>query len=75
MGWLIIVAIKPMMVALSPAMLMWLIAGGLAYTFGTIFYMSKRIPYTHAIWHGFVLLGSACHFVAVSLQVLAIPAL
>jgi hemolysin III len=61
-----------MMTALSPAMLGWLIAGGLAYTLGTVFYMSKRIPYTHAIWHGFVLLGSGCHFVAVSLQVLTV---
>ena len=73
MGWLIMFAIKPMMSAVSPATLYWLIAGGLAYTLGTIFYMSKRIPYTHAIWHGFVLLGSSCHFVAVSLQVLTVP--
>ena len=63
-------AIKSLIVAIYPATLYWLIAGGLAYTLGTIFYMSKRIPYTHAIWHGFVLLGSSCHFVAVSLQVL-----
>jgi hemolysin III len=70
MGWLIVFAIKPLMIAISPATLYWLIAGGLAYTLGTIFYMSKRIPYTHAIWHGFVLLGSSCHFIAVSLQVL-----
>lgn len=72
MGWLIIVAIKPLMAALTPAMLGWLFAGGASYTLGTVFYMSKRIPYTHAIWHGFVLLGSSCHFVAVSLQVLTV---
>jgi hemolysin III len=74
MGWLIVFAAKPMISALSPATIYWLLAGGLAYTLGTIFYMSKRIPYTHAIWHGFVLLGSACHYVAVSLQVLSLPA-
>ena len=49
----------------------WLLAGGLSYTLGTVFYMSKRIPFAHAIWHGFVLLGSACHFVAVTHQVTA----
>ena len=51
------------------ATLVWLLAGGLAYTFGTIFYMNKGIPYSHAIWHGFVLLGSGCHFIAVAMQV------
>jgi hemolysin III len=53
--------------------LLWLLAGGLAYTLGTLFYMSKR-RHAHAIWHGFVLTGSACHFVAVSMQVLGKPA-
>jgi hemolysin III len=48
----------------------WLLAGGLAYTLGTVFYLSRRIPFSHAIWHGFVLLGSACHFVAVTQHVL-----
>jgi hemolysin III len=72
MGWLVVFAIKPLFAALSPATLGWLLAGGLAYTLGTLFYMSRRM-YTHAIWHGFVLLGSVCHFVAVSLQVLVMP--
>lgn len=69
MGWLAVVAIKPFVNAVPAATLGWLLAGGLAYTGGTIFYMSKR-PRAHAIWHGFVIAGSACHFVAVSMQVL-----
>ena len=65
MGWLIVVAVKPMMNSLSAFTLQWLLAGGLFYTLGTVFYMAKKIPYSHSIWHGFVIAGSACHFVAV----------
>ena len=43
----------------------WLVAGGLAYTAGAGFYLAKRVPYNHAIWHMFVLAGSAMHFIAV----------
>ena len=71
MGWLAIVAIVPMVQALSTAILLWLLAGGLLYTAGTLFYHRHALPYAHAIWHGFVLGGSTCHFVAVSLQVLS----
>jgi hemolysin III len=69
MGWMAVLAIKPFLRQIPPDTLGWLLAGGLAYTLGTVFYMSKRIPFAHAIWHGFVLLGSACHFVAVTHQV------
>jgi hemolysin III len=69
MGWMAVLAIKPFLRQIPPDTLAWLLAGGLAYTLGTVFYMSKRIPFAHAIWHGFVLLGSACHFVAVTHQV------
>ena len=69
MGWMAVLGIKPFLALVPMSTLLWLLAGGLAYTFGTLFYMSKR-SYSHAIWHGFVLLGSACHFVAVSMQVL-----
>lgn len=65
MGWLAIVAIKPMIDALSTAELSWILAGGLAYTAGVPFYMWKSRRYTHAIWHLFVLAGVACHFIAV----------
>jgi len=74
MGWMAVVAIKPMLALVPMPTLLWLLAGGIAYTLGTIFYMSKR-RHAHAIWHGFVLLGSACHFVAVSMQVLGPPPL
>ncbi len=69
MGWLAVLAIKPFLTRVPTATLLWLLAGGLAYTFGTAFYMSHR-RHAHAIWHGFVIAGSACHFVAVSMQVL-----
>ena len=69
MGWMVVLGIKPFLETVPMSTLLWLLAGGLAYTIGTVFYMSKR-TYSHAIWHAFVLLGSACHFVAVSMQVL-----
>jgi hemolysin III len=72
LGWLALAALPLMLKALSIAVLLWLLAGGLAYTAGTLFFHSRRIPYAHGIWHGFVLLGSGCHFVAVLLQVLPV---
>ncbi|HWS27606.1 MAG TPA: hemolysin III family protein [Xanthomonadales bacterium] len=71
MGWLVVIAIEPLMKALPQGAFAWLMAGGIAYTLGTVFYMSRRLPYAHAIWHGFVLAGSVCHFAAVWIQVLA----
>jgi hemolysin III len=65
MGWLVIVAVKPMMRSLDGFELGWLLAGGLCYTGGVAFYLWKSRPYTHALWHLFVLAGVACHFVAV----------
>ena len=70
MGWLIIVAIKPMLNSLDAWTLSWLLAGGVFYTLGTYFYHRESIPYSHAIWHLFVIAGSVCHFVAVTAQVL-----
>ena len=74
MGWLVVIAIEPLMKALPHGAFAWLMAGGIAYTAGTIFYMSRRLPFAHAIWHAFVLAGSVCHFAAVLIQVLAPPA-
>jgi hemolysin III len=74
MGWLVVVAIGPLVRALDLWTLAWLFAGGIAYTAGTVFYMARRLPYAHAIWHAFVITGSVCHFVAVALQVLRAPA-
>ena len=65
MGWVIVFAIKPLMAALPYEGLFWLFAGGIAYTVGAISYSIKKIPYGHALFHLFVLAGSACHFVAV----------
>ncbi|MBB5208859.1 PAQR family membrane homeostasis protein TrhA [Chiayiivirga flava] len=70
MGWLVILAIGPLMDALDTWTLAWLFGGGVAYTAGTTFYMSRRIPYAHTIWHAFVLTGSICHFLAVTSHVL-----
>ena len=72
MGWIVIFAIGPMIERLDGWTLGWLFAGGVAYTLGTVFYLSRR-RYSHAVWHGFVIAGSVCHFVAVSLQVLRAP--
>ena len=70
MGWLIVVAIKPMLAAIDMWTLGWLLAGGLSYTLGTYFYHRESVRYSHAIWHLFVIGGSVCHFVAVTAQVL-----
>lgn len=66
MGWLVIIAAKPMSRSLLPSTIIWLAVGGIAYTLGTVFYLNKKIPYTHAIWHMFVMLGTAAHGVAVT---------
>lgn len=65
MGWIIIFAVKPLIAALPPEGLYWLVAGGLSYTIGAVIYSVKKIPLNHAIFHLFVLGGSICHFVAV----------
>jgi hemolysin III len=65
MGWLVLVAIKPLWLAMPPEGLAWLVAGGVAYSGGVVFYALDRIPYCHFVWHLFVLTGTGCHFVAV----------
>ena len=69
MGWLIMVAAKPMFSALDAWTLGWLIAGGAFYTLGTFFYHRPAMRYSHAIWHLFVLGGSISHYIAVFAQV------
>ena len=64
MGWLVVVAIVPLLKNLSLAGFAWLAAGGLCYTFGVIFFAWRKLPFNHAIWHLFVIAGSACHVVA-----------
>lgn len=70
MGWIVVIAIKPVMDAVSLRGLLWLVAGGLAYSLGVIFYAWHRLPYAHPIWHLFVLAGSVLHFFAIYFYVL-----
>lgn len=65
MGWLGLIAAGPLVRALDAGTLGWLLAGGIAYTAGTPFYHGRRLPYSHAIWHVFVVVGSVCHGIAV----------
>jgi hemolysin III len=65
MGWLILIAIKPLWLRMPSLGLFWLIAGGIAYTVGVAFYAAKRVSYSHFVWHLFVIAGTACHFIAV----------
>jgi hemolysin III len=70
MGWLVIVAIKPVVAMIPPGCILWLLAGGLFYTVGVLFFAWHKIPYHHAIWHLFVVAGSVCHFLAVVFYVI-----
>jgi hemolysin III len=66
MGWLSMVAVRPLFTRIGPAGFWWLVAGGLCYTGGIVFYATdRRLRYGHAVWHVFVLAGSTCHFFAV----------
>ncbi len=65
MGWLILFAMGPLVRSLPMAGVWWLVAGGFTYSFGIVFYAWHRLPFNHAIWHLFVLGGSACHVIAV----------
>ncbi len=62
MGWLVVVALRPLLESSPGGLALWLMLGGLFYTFGVVFYLLHRLPYHHAIWHLFVLAGSGCHF-------------
>jgi hemolysin III len=65
MGWLVLVAVKPLWLRVPSWGLFWLLAGGIAYTGGVAFYAAKRVRYSHFVWHLFVITGTACHFIAV----------
>jgi hemolysin III len=65
MGWLVLIAADKVWVLVPGWGLFWLIAGGIAYTVGAVFFMAERIRYFHFIWHLFVVAGTACHFIAV----------
>ncbi len=66
LGWLPVIAIKPILEIVPGAALGWILAGGVFYSIGTLFLLrDERVPYFHATWHVFVILGSACHYYAV----------
>ncbi len=65
MGWLVLIAIRPLVLAMPSEGLVWLVAGGAFYTVGVAFFGARRIRYGHLAWHLFVLAGSTCHFFAV----------
>jgi hemolysin III len=69
MGWIIIFAIKPLLINLPSDGVFWLIAGGISYTLGAVIYSIKKIKFNHAIFHIFVLIGSGCHFLSIFLYV------
>jgi hemolysin III len=68
-GWVGIVAFRPLVASVGPGGVLLVVGGGLAYTLGVVFYAQKRLPYSHAVWHLFVLAGSTLHFFAVLLYV------
>jgi len=70
MGWLCLIAIKPLFTLVPAGGIAWLLCGGVLYTSGVIFFGLNRLRFNHAIWHVFVLAGSICHYVAVLLYVL-----
>ena len=69
MGWLSLIVVYQLAIKLAAGGVTLLAVGGVVYSLGVIFYVCKRIPYNHAIWHGFVLGGSVCHFLAIYLYV------
>jgi len=69
MGWAVVIAFRPLAAGLASGGVRLLVLGGVAYTLGVVFYAWRRLPYHHALWHGFVLCGSAAHFFAVLLYV------
>lgn len=69
-GWLVVVAVEPLTERVPNGGLWLLLAGGLCYTFGVVFYLWRRLRFHHAVWHGFVLGGSTCHYLAVLLFLL-----
>ena len=72
MGWLVVVAFKSLLASIATGGLVLLVLGGLVYTIGIGFYAWRRLPYNHAIWHVFVLIGSILHFFAVLFYVIPI---
>src|SRR2546430_8198293 len=64
-GWIGVIFIRPLVLTIPFSALLWLIAGGIAYTAGSLFFSNERLRYAHFVWHLFVLAGTSCHFAAV----------
>jgi hemolysin III len=73
LGWLIVIDLEELLTMVPLRGVAWLVAGGLSYTFGIIFYAIDRIPFNHAIWHLFVIAGSLCHYLAILWYVVPLP--
>lgn len=69
MGWLIVFAFKPLYESAPIGLIIWILAGGAAYTLGTVFFSLRSMKYAHSIWHLLVLAGSICHFIGIYLYV------
>lgn len=72
MGWMALLIVKPLYQLLPPGGLTYIVAGGLSYTVGVIFYIWERLRFSHVLWHLFVLSGSICHFFAVFFYVVLV---
>jgi len=72
MGWLAVIAVKPLLHHVSTPGIAWLVAGGMMYTIGVAFFAAPRLRYGHAIWHVFVMAGSVCHYIAVLVAVVLV---
>ena len=70
MGWIAVIAVKPLLASVAGGGLVLLLAGGLAYSLGVVFFAWGKLPFNHAVWHLFVLAGSICHYFAVLFYVL-----
>jgi hemolysin III len=70
MGWICLIAAKPLVALIPLGGILWLLAGGMFYTVGVIFFACNKIPFNHTIWHLFVMAGSICHYLAVMFYVL-----
>ncbi len=74
MGWLAVVAAPQLAAAIGPNGMAWLVAGGICYSIGAVFYVLDSVPFNHTVWHVFVLGGGVCHFLVVVWHVLPTPA-
>lgn len=73
MGWMVVFSFSELMEKVPLSTMYWMVAGGLAYSAGTLFFLRESLPFNHAIWHLFVLVGGVCHYCAIFGMVLYLP--